>query len=620
MANEKDREYFTSDKMVQAIMHVIMGAVMRFSYITRVILKWGEGFTAYTDGKEVAMDWDNELLSDSPTREERYRRGIGMILHECGHILFTARDKAVKKYEEWEKSGKIPEAPHINDAIANKKLTVAQAVKLIHTVSNMIEDGFIEIVLLKMYPGYGACLQILRDKQLAESVSLGDMLKQGYERTAIILNMILDYAKYGVMLGERSEDPEIWDAIVNVKPLLDEARSETKFSKRFELSIKVADELWLVLEKEYNQQAMQQYQHGGESGQSQPQNGEGQQSSSQGQSGSQSEQSSSQKSESEKSSDENRNDSSSTAESEQNGNEAGNGSSGSESAGQETSEDGSQGDSQDGSNSGSEDQNGSGNSKSQSGEDGQEESGASGSGNDEQSSTQTQNRSHADGDLGKLLEKALKNTEEDNSTGGQLAERYDNLDEVNPEKDEKPKAFNDLLKEIKVELANKPEKACLEKLGPVMRTRYNTPFFVKELKGLLPQRYIIDDGRKWVNRLSNEYRRQVNDKREYSLIDGLYSGTKLCEPYRKDMKRFGKDILPDEPSDLDITLLIDMSSSMYSSIRANDMNCTTSKASAAMKSAIAVTAFAKRMPEMKIAVWGHNRTGNGTQLFKIAGR
>lgn len=84
-----DEEFFTSKVMKQHFESIIEGVCKTFKrHIAIRIINEGSS-VASTNGNTVTVNLNNDWIKGQPTRLDRYYIIVGIILHECGHILYT---------------------------------------------------------------------------------------------------------------------------------------------------------------------------------------------------------------------------------------------------------------------------------------------------------------------------------------------------------------------------------------------------------------------------------------------------------------------------------------------------------------------------------------------------
>lgn len=183
---------------------------------------------AYTDGRDVHINLVIDLLH-SLSRREKDLFYTALNLHECGHILFTdfSLDKTTREKLHENTLYPLPEASTERDEclswlICNSAGKMVE--RLYHALDNCIEDGHIEKRIMAAVPGYGASLKFAREIDLSQMESVSEMRDKGLDDIAIIINMILRYAKFRqTSFGNTPpDDPAIQD-FLSIRPFVDKA-------------------------------------------------------------------------------------------------------------------------------------------------------------------------------------------------------------------------------------------------------------------------------------------------------------------------------------------------------------------------------------------------------------
>ena len=237
-----DDEFFQSAVMKEHFEKIIEGVCKSYNRKLKVeIVSTSKSFTAMTEGTKIMVNLRFDLIDSAKTREEKYYLIVGIIIHECGHILYTdfrMFDKSVRKLTE---ENCIFPVMDVSDEL-EEMLTQKKGAVLGNTYKaliNCIEDGHIEKRILKHIPGYGECLMNVRKKHIVE---LGSMPYAETKRTAaasgkpinrvaVMLDMILTYAKYGIDLAEDVKD-DLTVVFDRMKPAIQKAVNANNSFKR----------------------------------------------------------------------------------------------------------------------------------------------------------------------------------------------------------------------------------------------------------------------------------------------------------------------------------------------------------------------------------------------------
>ena len=565
MTNLTDEQLFTSEGFRDTVEDVVRGVSKTFNAPLKVNLAWltPRHYVAFVQGFNVIALNTNNIMVQGKDRLGRYRILMGIVLHECGHRLFTDFSYFEGVVKRMYATKSLDGAPHLTAAMAGMSAPQLQMVgNLFHTIQNTIEDGFIELVLLTMFPGYGTYLQELRDLQLGEADSIAEMRRNGLKDEGVLHNLLLTYAKYGVVKFEDEAVEKLDPAYLifeKVMPVVAAARVEKSFAKRVSACAKILDAFWEALAS-----AVQPQDDGAaQSQQGQP--GQGQQSQSSGSGEDAASEGKGRNSDSDEADASEEEGSSSASEGEgiSSSDEDGEGSYSPASGGADGGNPASMEDILNalGNMPMQRDESQCGSSVLSAGQDASDEV-------DEPSEPTTGNSS----DEQKLEEMAKKEAEQQAADDGEKA----------------------LRKEVENKLANVDVGsihkgiACEFKDVPKGKSD-DFALLLAELKPVY-------------DALCKKFAKDIKDRLEYSWEDGLYTGARLTAPYRKDMKRFANRLVPEEDFDMAVSLYIDLSGSMADDVGTDNL---TAKSEVARRTAVIMYRFCEALG-IPLQVIGHN--------------
>lgn len=211
-----DEVFFTTKVMRQHFEGIIEGVCTTFKrHIKIQIINEGSS-VAFTNGNMITVNLNNDWIKNQPTRLDKYYIIVGIILHECGHILYTDFKLMEKCFDALEHNRLFP--------IIDYSETLAECfdenmgrrfLKIYQTLDNCVEDGHIEKRVIRHVPGYGECLLKVRKLHLADAgIKTYERLLQEAEKTGsdidrigCVIKLVLIYAKFGVdNVGDVSDD------------------------------------------------------------------------------------------------------------------------------------------------------------------------------------------------------------------------------------------------------------------------------------------------------------------------------------------------------------------------------------------------------------------------------
>ena len=211
-----DEVFFTTKVMQQHFESIIEGVCKTFKRHIRIQIINEGSSAAFTNGNMITVNLNNDWIKNQPTRLDKYYIIVGIILHECGHILYTDFKLMEKCFDALEHNRLFP--------IIDYSETLAECfdenmgrrfLKVYKTLDNCVEDGHIEKRVIRHVPGYGECLLKVRKLHLADAgIKTYERLLQEAEKTGsdidrigCVIKLVLIYAKFGVdNVGDVSDD------------------------------------------------------------------------------------------------------------------------------------------------------------------------------------------------------------------------------------------------------------------------------------------------------------------------------------------------------------------------------------------------------------------------------
>lgn len=172
-----------------------------------------------TSESNIYVNFGNSYLDKNPigkknTTEKKWLLGKGLVLHEIGHLLFSNFNdmanfqKAITADQwNWQRPIKAGVSPDFNEKLkeVNAYLNISvhnrkQFMTAFNDFNNIIEDGYIEEMLMKSFKGdFVASLYELRDFQYEEFPTIERAMKDGHSNFSIWQLMMLSYAKFGLI-------------------------------------------------------------------------------------------------------------------------------------------------------------------------------------------------------------------------------------------------------------------------------------------------------------------------------------------------------------------------------------------------------------------------------------
>lgn len=550
---------------------------------------WGDanGIVACVDENcEFTLNANNVYLQGL-SRKQRFPALIGCLCHEVSHRLWTDF-KETNKIANQIKIGTIQsyEARALNNYLQKFPEQRGQVKGLFLKVSNIIEDGAIERTFNNTYMGYRKYLTAMR--QIASANERATIEAEGASGNTVIdfLNLLLAYAVNGFE-PDNFDNIEATEALEYLKPTINASLIEQSSKKRCNYCVTIVSELIYFLQEK----------------------------------------------EEEKKNQNNNNDSSN----DDNNSSSDNSSSTNPANGDDS------GDSEDNSSS---DQ---GNSD---GSDNSDNGGDSNNSGDSNDASDNESNGDSDGESGNSdasnndlnLSDDLSGEEGDSSNANYspLDDNSDSDGSSSPSSMQQQAPSNDVtnhgdcsneLSDVENNVAQeKVEQKQEEELQKQCNTLKNEMDFGDYHRGVRSTITRISNTSKCrdfdeinkecdtiLKRLIKEWVKQIHDLQIGDNLNGLYSGRRLKQAYRTDLKRFSSKKAPENIPDMSICLLIDMSGSMNGP-----------SIEAARKSAMLIYKFCKEL-DIRFCCYGHQKSGtvklssfaefdsiDGKDLYRIA--
>lgn len=628
--NITDKDFFLSESCGIYLQNLATAITKEYSTGIDIHIQWTDDpVIAYaTDRGDITINLNNEFMQKAETRIKKLVAQKGLILHECGHLLFTdfhlniSRENAFFKRKLFPTPSGAAATEFISDLQSMNLQNVNLFYKILDYIDNSLEDGFIENMILKSVPGEGKCLMLLRDYQLDEFPSVEAQLEEGKAEYIIALNSLLSYAKYEKIKCNDVSIPAI-KFITTHKGEIHKITHTYKAYDRMKLVNELFCEFYVYLKQEKKQERFQN-----------------QSQSSQDDSGSESSQNNPEQQNSVSSSDsDNRNDENSNENNNQNGEGQ------KQSGDQKEPENSKMADKSNSSSTGSDQSTSNPNksrecSKQNNNLESQNPIGNNASGLSARSETNSNGRTSST-DINDLFSKLNKNMDDiinpdinDNlnlNSGSALndksIERLKAVDQfemssVNSSNSNMPESLeidrittNIAEQTVRVNEQIRLDNELKQSVESFDFSELNNNVEVNMLRGntsnsaMQLYQYFCDNGAlKMASAMAKEIRRKIKDQQQGGKLDGLYNGRYLDRNhlYRMDKKIFCKNDLPEDIPNMAISILVDCSGSMSAQ----------SKLLYAMQTALIIYEFGQMM-NIPVMVYGHNYSG-GMYLYSLA--
>lgn len=282
-SNLEDKDIFMSNEYSLWLTQMIQGIKMSRSFNgSGHMFDTPDGDIAYTNGKEVHINYSSSYAMHL-NKKEKHQLYTGLNLHECGHLEVT--DFSLdKKILEKLQAGVIYPAPPDNPYLIEVENFLASngpslIIPIFLDLENCIEDGFVDRAIMTLVPGYADCLRFVREiTKPTDDSSYKEQKANKLQDEVIFRNMVLSYARHGILLYDETETDELIEAFKEVKPIIANAVFNPSPLQRSKLTWSVFCYMFHFV-KQQNDKKQQQNSQSGNSdpsqsgGQGNPQNG-----------------------------------------------------------------------------------------------------------------------------------------------------------------------------------------------------------------------------------------------------------------------------------------------------------------------------------------------------------
>lgn len=256
-----DKDFFSSVQCHAYLQNLAEAITKQYGHNIKLRLAWGEPESAIayaTDRNELFLNVNNPFFNDSDGRVNKLIILKGLILHECGHLLFTdfhLKNSAIKVFSDNRRLFPEPKCEEyqkwMSDAVQFSDFELHDWIQIWKHLENAIEDGFIESMILKKVPGDGQCLYPLRNKQKEEFKSIKAYRNDGLDNPSILFNCILSLAKYStIKMDADDKNDEAIKELLKSYNLIQEAVHTQKSYDRMKLINTVFCKLYRYMKEE----------------------------------------------------------------------------------------------------------------------------------------------------------------------------------------------------------------------------------------------------------------------------------------------------------------------------------------------------------------------------------
>ena len=269
IADEKsrltDEQLFASPQFAAYLTDIAEGTTSRYRRRSSVRTYWDalpHADIAHTDNRTITVNAGNFLTRSFPTRSLKADSLLGIVGHECGHILFSDFTM-LETYHQALSGGRFyPREPEglspkqerslneIKEFLEEKDEAVTKALcDIAHSLVNMMEDVYIEGRMCDAFPGGLKTGILLNGLRFAEEMaSVTEEIEKQHHEVAIVANLLIQYAKTGDINNLDGYKGPYLNTVYECIPYIDDAAYDDDARARFDAANRMLLLLWPYME------------------------------------------------------------------------------------------------------------------------------------------------------------------------------------------------------------------------------------------------------------------------------------------------------------------------------------------------------------------------------------
>lgn len=212
----------------------------------------------HTDNHTITINTGNFLTRSFPTKALMADSLVGIVGHECGHMLFTDFTMLQTYFSALAGGLFYPHEPEdlshtqkrsleqIKEAMVEKDEAVIKAISHItHSLANVMEDVYIEARMCDSFPGS------IRSGILLNNLRFADMMKTvkqeidaSHYEVCILVNLLIQYAKTGDINDPEDCKSPLLNTFYACVPFIDNGAYDDDARVRFDSANQILLYLW----------------------------------------------------------------------------------------------------------------------------------------------------------------------------------------------------------------------------------------------------------------------------------------------------------------------------------------------------------------------------------------
>ena len=260
-----DEQLFASPQFAAYLTDIAEATTGRYLRKSSVKTYWDtepRAAIAHTDNRTITVNTGNHLTMSFPTKYLKADSLLGIVGHECGHILFSDFTMLNTYCQSLQGGRFYPQIPEDLSARQEKSLkeileffeekdeAVIEALSNIaHALVNMMEDVYIEGRMCDAFPGSLKTGILLNNLRFAEEMdTVTEEINKQHHEVIIVTNLLIQYAKSGDINNLDGYKGPYLDTVYECIPYIDDASYDDDARVRFDAANKMLLLLWPYME------------------------------------------------------------------------------------------------------------------------------------------------------------------------------------------------------------------------------------------------------------------------------------------------------------------------------------------------------------------------------------
>ena len=260
-----DEQLFASPQFAAYLTDIAEATTGRYRRKSSVKTYWDalpHADIAHTDNRTITVNTGNFLTRSFPTRPLRADSLLGIVGHECGHILFSDFTMLATYRQSLQGGRFYPQMPEdlsakqerslreILEFFEEKDEAVIKALcDIAHSLVNMMEDVYIEGRMCDAFPGSLKTGILLNNLRFADEMdSVTEEIDKQHHEVIIVANLLIQYTKTGDINNLGGYKGPYLNTVYECIPYIDDAAYDDDSKVRFDAANKMLLFLWPYME------------------------------------------------------------------------------------------------------------------------------------------------------------------------------------------------------------------------------------------------------------------------------------------------------------------------------------------------------------------------------------